>query len=837
MSRNSLRCTNCGGHPVPKDGVYRCPHCGKQYDPPRSRGDALKTLQHAIDLRMARDFHRAEEYYDKVLLVTPEEAEALWGRLLCHYGVEYVEDPATKKKLPTVHTVRELAMQDHPDFLDACKYATSEALRKEYEQQAAYIDNVQAQIRHMSRSCPPYDVFICQKTTLPDTTNEETEDCKRARALCDFLRKEIPELRVFFAPEIMKYYAGANYEAHIYHALHTARAMLLVCSDTEYINSAWVRSEWMRYLSLMEQEREQGLASQRWLIPLLYGRFSNADLPPTLQQRQFIPMTDEYGVSTVLSNIRRLLPKEEAQPVRDVAAHNLENAFIEITDGRFDAAAAIVDPILNTDITNARANLARLLIDLKVRSTEALADVEAPFTDNYHFRRARDYGDEALKDTLTEAQKQQADRVRMKADAAFRQQIREVENLLEKEEWEAASARIDALRISHPDRYEVPLMQTLWEYGRTSMWSLQTCTPHFEQSESWQKALELAPEYHAVQLRHIEQEAEAFRAGAEARRTEAVKELECRGVDTYIGGIIPWYILTPVPALPTVCVTYAIFLLSPAPWAIDSRYGLAVSPLPIIYVFIIFILTLFLLLYQLKPLLKAHRNKKLHRFHLRLFYMSDPTEVLCHWDPEPGVEYTLHVDGKLALYPASPGHFVSLPDDDRSHIITLSRVRMYKDGKGGTLDALACLRVLKGLPKGFLSPRYNIRSAWICWICLCIVTLLLGLFTIPAVLQVKDSFPEPTFPVAASQSAGETTLTWPAFCVPGTDIPISNVDYLIERLSPGGEWEELAVVTETSCSVPDPLDTIGSPCYRVTVRRVGWFGSRTELHTVEIFGP
>ena len=31
------------------------------------------------------------------------EAEAYWGLVLCRYGIEYVNDPATGKKVPTCH--------------------------------------------------------------------------------------------------------------------------------------------------------------------------------------------------------------------------------------------------------------------------------------------------------------------------------------------------------------------------------------------------------------------------------------------------------------------------------------------------------------------------------------------------------------------------------------------------------------------------------------------------------------------------------------------------------------------------------------------------------------
>lgn len=78
-----------------------------------------------------RLFHNAGTSYQQVLLLNPDEPEALWGLLLCRYGVEYVDGPATGKRLPTVQPK---PMQEQADFRRACDYAP-EAVRAQYERE------------------------------------------------------------------------------------------------------------------------------------------------------------------------------------------------------------------------------------------------------------------------------------------------------------------------------------------------------------------------------------------------------------------------------------------------------------------------------------------------------------------------------------------------------------------------------------------------------------------------------------------------------------------------------------------------------------------------------
>lgn len=281
-------CRTCGRElelPAGKN-ILTCPACSTSNSRPQAQGPTLEKLNRATRLRQAKNYALAEQCYNAVLAEYDNEHEALWGRLLCHYGVEIIQDAPDGRRYPLVHIPRRAMMQESADFLHACELAPPE-IRRQYEEDAAYVDEVLADIHITAETCPPYDVFLCHKTTRLDS-KEKTEDYDRAFQIYHGLDKQ--GYRVFFAPMELQGKSGANYEAGIYHALHTARAMLVICSDPEYISSTWVQSEWQRYLEQMAREDDP---TPRTLRPLLYGGMQPSQLPREFLRRKLQAITME----------------------------------------------------------------------------------------------------------------------------------------------------------------------------------------------------------------------------------------------------------------------------------------------------------------------------------------------------------------------------------------------------------------------------------------------------------------------------------------------------------------------------------------------------------------
>ena len=101
-----LKCKMCGGdlEIAEEIKIVGCEYCGtKQTVPNADNEKKVNLFNGANRLRMASEFDKAAGIYENIIAEFPEEAEAYWGLCLCNYGIEYVDDPATAKKIPTCH--------------------------------------------------------------------------------------------------------------------------------------------------------------------------------------------------------------------------------------------------------------------------------------------------------------------------------------------------------------------------------------------------------------------------------------------------------------------------------------------------------------------------------------------------------------------------------------------------------------------------------------------------------------------------------------------------------------------------------------------------------------
>ncbi|MBR3764322.1 MAG: leucine-rich repeat protein [Clostridia bacterium] len=277
MNLPPIICANCGRiYDLPEHLSHGpCLGCGTVNCRPQAEGESLDRLQRATRLRLEGNHDEALKCYEHVLVDYDDEHAALWGKLLCQYGVDYVTDPKTGVRHATVHVPRNRPMQLHADFSRACELAPEE-VRAQYEADAAYVDEALAEINRHKESSPPYDVFICHKTTHL-TGPGYTEDYNRGVQLTMLLTGM--GYRVFFAP-LSGLTPGAGYEAGIYYALWSAKVMLLVSSDVAFLTSPWVKSEWTRYLEMLDD------GADKHLIPLMYDRLADGRMPREIRLRR-----------------------------------------------------------------------------------------------------------------------------------------------------------------------------------------------------------------------------------------------------------------------------------------------------------------------------------------------------------------------------------------------------------------------------------------------------------------------------------------------------------------------------------------------------------------------
>jgi tetratricopeptide (TPR) repeat protein len=247
------------------------------------------------NLRMRNEFDKAYTVFEKLIEQDPTDAEAHWCLVLCRYGIEYVEDPVTRERVPTCHR----ASYDSPltdlDYLAAIEYADEHAATI-YAAEAKKIAAIQKAIIAMSQQAEPYDIFICYKETAAD--GSRTKDSVIAQDI--YYELTNAGYRVFFSRLTLEGRLGVEYEPYIFAALNSAKVMLVIGTTAEYFNAVWVKNEWSRYMSLMKNDRK------RLLIPC-YRYMNPYDIPPELAALQSQDMSRIGFIQDITRGIKKVL--------------------------------------------------------------------------------------------------------------------------------------------------------------------------------------------------------------------------------------------------------------------------------------------------------------------------------------------------------------------------------------------------------------------------------------------------------------------------------------------------------------------------------------------------
>ena len=252
-----LKCKMCGGdlEIIGNQSIVECDYCNTRQTVPSADDEKRVNLYNrANKLRISGQFDKAAGLYESIIAEFPEEAEAYWGLCLCNYGIEYVDDPATGKKIPTCHRASFDSLLRDDNFNMALENSDV-VVRKVYIDQAKEIDSIMNGILAVSKNEKPYDVFICYKET--DEYGQRTIDSVLAQDIYDRLTEK--GLKVFFARITLEDKLGRQYEPYIFAALNSAKVMLSIGTRYEYFHAVWVENEWSRFLKLMAKDRDKVL--------------------------------------------------------------------------------------------------------------------------------------------------------------------------------------------------------------------------------------------------------------------------------------------------------------------------------------------------------------------------------------------------------------------------------------------------------------------------------------------------------------------------------------------------------------------------------------------------
>ena len=396
-----FKCKMCGGTLEfnPGDTVAVCDSCGTKQTLPRLDGDKKANLyDRANHFRRNNEYDKAMSIYEQILAEDNTDAEAYWSLVLCRYGIEYVEDPATGKRIPTVNMAQFTSVFDDDNYKSALRCA--DAAQKEiYQAEAKAINEIQKGILAISQKEEPFDVFICYKET--DSRGARTPDSVLANDLYHQLTQE--GFKVFFSRITLEDKLGSAYEPYIFAALNSAKVMVVLGTRPEYFNAVWVKNEWSRYLALIKN------GAKKMLIPA-YKDMDPYDLPEEFSHLQAQDMGKLGFMQDLIRGIRKIVSsdgqKTAAKPAAPAAAGStgaaplLERAFLFLEDGKWPDADTYCEKVLDIDPKNAQAYLGKLMAELQVQKRGQLSDCTQPFDKNENYLKILRFGDEALNTEL-----------------------------------------------------------------------------------------------------------------------------------------------------------------------------------------------------------------------------------------------------------------------------------------------------------------------------------------------------------------------------------------------------------------------------------------------------
>ena len=282
MSTNivSIKCPICGESSFHKiDGsANKCNICGNTFF--EVDKDTTIQLNNAREAMEVYDFQKADLLYQNLLnKVSDEKTKAMcyYGRLLCHFGVVYIKD--YNGKLIITISKHDSTMKSIKESVYYKKLVEGPYKNKYIEK----LDALEKEYKHIGSELKKeevYDVFICTKISMRTKSHPELDGYTPDSHIAGRLYKELTKrkLNVFYSEEVL---SGIDYDAQIYSALLRSKTIIVVTTDTEYLESPWVQSEWQRWVNFIKNG-EKKPASLYLFIP----ENKHVDLPSLLDKTQ-----------------------------------------------------------------------------------------------------------------------------------------------------------------------------------------------------------------------------------------------------------------------------------------------------------------------------------------------------------------------------------------------------------------------------------------------------------------------------------------------------------------------------------------------------------------------
>ncbi len=372
-----LKCKMCSGTLDISDdsGIAVCQYCGtKQTIPHLDDEKRIQMFDRANHFRRNHEYDKAMGIFEQILAEDSADAEAFWSIVLCRFGIDYVEDPKTHRRVPTINRIQSRSIFADDDYKQALNNANL-AQKTVYEQEAEEINRIQKEYLKISNEEDPFDIFICYKET--DDTGKRTQDSVIANDLYYQLVNE--GYKVFFSKITLEGKLGSAYEPYIFSALNSARIMIVLGTKPEYFKAVWVKNEWARFLAMMKD------GANKTLIPA-YRDMDPYDLPEDFAYLQALDMGKIGFVQDLLRGIDKIFNRIEDHEKTVIhegtssgntggnASALLKRGELALEDSDWKKAYDYFDQALNIDAESGDAYLGQALSEIRVKSLDSLAE-------------------------------------------------------------------------------------------------------------------------------------------------------------------------------------------------------------------------------------------------------------------------------------------------------------------------------------------------------------------------------------------------------------------------------------------------------------------------------
>jgi hypothetical protein len=350
-----FQCPSCGSNEGTEHNSFvKCKCCGNKYRRDLKDEPVYADLSYAVNERQEADFDKARRRYDALISkykTGPGMEEAHWGRFLCEqYVIFYQNDIGDS--IPSFWNINEEPCVRSESYKKALQYGEKSGNRENYERLAEQIEEYKNKYRKAKKEFPEgSQVFICFKDSGTDDSNVGYQIYN------SFARK----YNVFFSRESLNNIRGNDYEPYIYHALTTAKVLIVICSGRESLESKWVHNEWWRFWKFAK-------GTDKTIIPVCRKGFSPSQLPDELRQCQ--AHNEDISLISVLTNRLDSILKNDEKSGAPLTSFGKKLNIIEATfeAGDIDDAKIQLRRLIEESAGRPHDHISALLMQAKILS-------------------------------------------------------------------------------------------------------------------------------------------------------------------------------------------------------------------------------------------------------------------------------------------------------------------------------------------------------------------------------------------------------------------------------------------------------------------------------------